>query len=507
MSEALEGVPPAPPAPLPRPAAAVMLFRRAGEGVELFWLKREKTLRFAGGFYAFPGGKLDGADAQVPVAGARGQEAALVAAAARELFEETGALKARGPLPGQDVLDDLRAHLLVERVGFGELLARHGLHLDAADFPLAGRWVTPPFLPVRFDARFYLVEAPEGQRVSVWPGELELGEWTTPRRALARWEDGTVLLHPPLVHALQVFERFVDPAGVLAALRTAPFVDQDFISHHIEFQRGVLLLPLRSPTLPPATHTNAYVLGTGECLIVDPGSHDEAENERLIAHVRALGYRPLAVVLTHQHQDHVGGARQVSQAFGVPVWAHRLAAQQLPFEVARFLEEGDVLALDGPFPMRWRVLHTPGHARGHVCLVNEATRLGVVGDMVAGVGTIVIDPPEGDMAEYLRQLERLKGHLATLCPAHGPMSPDAVARLDEYLVHRAWREERVLEAVASFDGAAIGAVVEKAYDDVLAFVWPIAERNTLAILLKLEAEGRVVREAGVWRAVLRSQEQ
>jgi glyoxylase-like metal-dependent hydrolase (beta-lactamase superfamily II) len=295
---------------------------------------------------------------------------------------------------------------------------------------------------------------------------------------------------------------FTTPEAALAALRTPRFVDANFISHHLEFQRGVLVFPLLTPTLPPATHTNAYVLGTGECLIVDPGSPDELETGRLIDFVRALDYRPKAVVLTHQHADHVGGALQVSRELGIPIWAHRLAAAQLPFEVARFLEEGEVLELDGPLVTRWRVLHTPGHARGHVCLVNVATRLGLVGDMVAGVGTIVIDPPEGDMAEYLRQLERLKEHLDVLCPAHGNISVDAVAKLEEYLLHRAWREAKVLEAFAAFDGPVkTEDLVVKAYDDVMAFVWPIAERNIMAILEKLRAEGRVAQRDGAWARV------
>ena len=97
MSEPLPGLPvmDAPVYPV-RDAAAVVVFRRVASGVEVFWIKREKKLRFAGGFYAFPGGKVDPTDRQVPVAGATGESAALIACAARELVEETGMLKARG---------------------------------------------------------------------------------------------------------------------------------------------------------------------------------------------------------------------------------------------------------------------------------------------------------------------------------------------------------------------------------------------------------------------------
>jgi len=159
-----------------------------------------------------------------------------------------------------------------------------------------------------------------------------------------------------------------------------------------------------------------------------------------------------------------------------------------------------VLELSGPRPMRWRVLHTPGHARGHVCLFDEASRAAVVGDMVAGVGTIVIDPPEGVMAEYLAQLERLKAlPVTTLYPSHGPVIADGPAKLDEYLMHRRWREEKVLAALKALGAPTVEQLVEKAYDDVQAFVWPIAERNTIAILEKLEGEGRAQRDGERWR--------
>ena len=98
------------------------------------------------------------------------------------------------------------------------------------------------------------------------------------------------------------------------------------------------------------------------------------------------------------------------------------------------------------------------------------------------------------MAEYLKQLQRLKDEgSTTLFPAHGPPIPDGPAKLDEYLQHRAWREGKVLAALSP-GGLTLEALVQKAYDDVQSFVWPLAERNTLAIVIKLKAEGRVRRE-------------
>jgi glyoxylase-like metal-dependent hydrolase (beta-lactamase superfamily II) len=276
---------------------------------------------------------------------------------------------------------------------------------------------------------------------------------------------------------------------------------RDFVAERLEFQRGVRLFPLRTPTLPPATHTTCYLLGTGELLVVDPGAPDPAEVDRLVAllaDLAAEGATPRAIVLTHHHGDHVGGVEHLVQRTRLPVWAHPLTAQRVSFPVARLLDDGEVLALGGPQPMRWKVLHTPGHARGHLCLLDESSRAAVVGDMVAGVGTIVIDPPEGEMAEYLRQLARIKAAGArTLYPAHGPAISDGPGKIDEYLQHRAWREGRVIAALEA-GSAPIADLVQRAYADVQAFIWPIAERNTLAILEKLAAEGRAKEENGVW---------
>ncbi len=501
MSEAIVGVPLPPPSKPPRDASAVIVFRRHAGELEVFWLEREERLSFAGGFFAFPGGKTDPSDRLLPV---RGAEAATpIVTAARELFEEIGILKTRGPKVTQETLDRARRELLADRP-FAELLSELGQHLDADDFREAGRWITPPSLPVRFDARFFLVEAPDDQHAVVWPGELASGEWIRPADALARWEAGSALLHPPNLYAMQVMARFSTAETARVELERPPWCE-DFIARHVEFQRGVHLVPLLTPTLPPATHTNAYLLGTRELLIVDPGTPDEEEAEKLLQIVGELvtiGYTPKAVVLTHHHGDHTGAARLVSERLNLPVWAHAATASRSPVPIARLLDDGDVLELAGPAPMSWRVLHTPGHAAGHLCLIDERSRAGIVGDMVSTVSTIIIDPPEGDMAVYLSQLERLRAlPLGALYPAHGPAVAHGVAKLEEYLAHRAWRESKVLEALRSFSGpASVGEIVKRAYDDVQAFVWPIAERNTVAILAKLVAEGRAVTSNGSFLA-------
>jgi ribonuclease/clavin/mitogillin len=503
MSETFPGLPPPPPPSKPRDASVVVLYRQRSAGLEVFWIRRDPNVSF-GGFYAFPGGGVDASDLQVAVGGAEGPEAYLRAAAARELFEETGVLVARGVEKlAPEVRAKARRELNEHKLTFPEFLTRNGLTLRASEFRGAGRWVTPPFSPKRFDARMFLVELPPGSEAEIWPGEATEGGWIKPADALAKWEQGQALLHPPQQYALEVMSRFTTAEDAAAKLSQPPYAP-NFIASRIEFQRGIRLFPLETPTLPPAAHTNAYVLGNGELLIVDPGSAEVRQYARLLALVAGLkaeGKRPLAVLLTHHHLDHIGGARAVKERLGVPLWCHERCADRLDFPADRLLRDGEEIVLNGMPPMRFTVLHTPGHARGHLCLVHEPSKAAIVGDMVAGMGTIVIDPPEGDMAEYLTQLQRLRDLPAgTLYAAHGPTIVNGPAKLDEYIRHRQLREHKVLSAVPK-TGALLEEITLKAYDDTPAAVLPVAERSCLASLIKLAREGKVVKDGEKYRAV------
>jgi endoribonuclease LACTB2 len=491
VSEALPGMPEAPPPALPRDAAVVVLVRQEPSGLQVFWLRREAALSFAGGFYAFPGGRVDAADAEVAVAGATGEEATLRAAAARELFEETGVLRARGKPPEEKALREARAALLAGERRFQDVLSSFGVQLHAADFLAAGRWVTPSWMPLRYDARFFLVEVPSGTEAEVSAGEAAEGAWVRPVDALLSWAEGRALLHPPNHHALLSLLESAHLEAARARMQQAPSGDGP-AAHPVEFQRGVRVLALRSKTLLPATHTNCWLLGNGELLVVDPGGDAPEEVERLVARLTALqakGLKPKAIFLTHHHQDHTAGVAPLRSRLGLPVWCHARTADRLDVRPERLLVDGEVLTLEGSPDMRLRVLHTPGHAQGHLCLLDEATRAAVVGDMVAGVGTILIDPPEGNMAEYLGQLRRLRDFpVRALYPAHGPPLPDGPAALERYLAHRAAREARVKAALRE-TATSLEALAQGAYADTPTAWPPVAERSTLAILEKLTAEG------------------
>lgn len=272
-----------------------------------------------------------------------------------------------------------------------------------------------------------------------------------------------------------------------------------------ELSSSLSLFSALTPTLLPATHTNSYALGGREMLLVEPATPYEDEQRAWIEWARALvsqGRELVAIVPTHHHPDHVGGLDVLARELDAPVWAHERTVDRLAPElrarVTRRLADGDAIVLEGPRDESWRVLHTPGHAPGHVCLFEERTKTAVVGDMVASVGTILIAPGDGDMQVYLQQLERLAELDASVAlPAHGDPIDEPTTLFRKYIAHRLAREEKVFAAVkkAGEAGADAAALVPDAYADTPAHLWPIAALSLAMHLEKLEREGRISRIA------------
>ena len=267
---------------------------------------------------------------------------------------------------------------------------------------------------------------------------------------------------------------------------------------------GIYLVPLKTPTLPPATHTNCLVVGEEELVVVDPGApdpEDQAPLLDLLDGLRADGRRLRAIVLTHHHPDHTGAATALVARYGLPIWAHRRTTEQLEGEqggelaraVDRLLSDGDTIEL-GPDSLA--VLHTPGHASGHLCLHHARTDAVIAGDLVAAHGTILVNPPDGHMGDYLASLDRIRDLAPrALYPAHGGIITDPVARLQHYIDHRLAREEKVHRAlVACGEAATAMDLVPQAYDDAPQAVWPLAARSAQAHLDHLVELGRARRD-------------
>jgi ribonuclease/clavin/mitogillin len=489
--------------PTPKDAAAVVLLRHNTNPLnpEVFLVRRSHRLAFLGGYHAFPGGQADGSDADARVENCSDQEArTAISCAARELFEETQVLVARG---GDALTQGQRASLLDDlqsgRMPWPALLQHYNLHLDARDFTFVGRWVTPPFAARRFDTLFFLVHCPNKQRAHVTgDAELESGEWIAASDAVSRWQRSETLLVPPVLHALKTL------AGGLGEDLVERFLSVPNAhgkpTRRIEFRPNYICFPVRTPTKPPATHTNCYLVYTSEeLLVVDPGSPYEDEQQTLAATVDELiaeGRTLREVVLTHMHPDHVGGVNALRQHFGeqVKVAAHRLTAGPLAdsFRIDRFIEDGDEIKLSGSPQVTLRAMHTPGHARGHLCFYEERTGTLISGDNIVGLGSVLIDPPEGNMSDYLASLRSMRSlpNLSVIFGGHGPAIANPNEKLDEYIAHRLDRERNILSALR--DGATTPKeIVARVYTDVSPKAHAMAERAVLAHLEKLQADGVV----------------
>lgn len=493
-----------------RQAASVLLVRDR-DPVEIFAVRRSESLRFFGGFVAFPGGKITPADAAVRVVpdgsehdGRTDCQSVLPqrVAAVRELFEETGILLARradGAFPASSPeLDRRRRDLMEALCSFDHLLEELGLVIRAGDLAYLGRLVTPPFTATRFDTAFFLAQSPPGQRPEVWPGELQDGFWATPDALLQRWEQGELMISPPSVAILQAL-RGRPMAEVAPQLGRLFQSLEDGKLHSIYFAPAVQLIPLRTQALPPSTYTNAYLVGTGPIYLLDPGPTDPREQAKLFEVLdehAAAGRRLMAIVLTHHHPDHIGAVNACTRRFGVPVWAHPLTARALEGKIAvsRFIHDGEQLDLgtlpDGRGRWHLQALHTPGHAAGHLAFFEPHFGLLFAGDMVSTQSSVVIAPPNGDLAEYLASLRRLQTlPIRQLLPAHGGATARARQVLEEALSHRAKREEMLLAALDK-GPRTVSDLARELYRGVPDELMRFANMQVQAGLIKLQREGR-----------------
>jgi len=466
---------------------------------KVYWVKRGAKLMFMPGFHAFPGGQVDAGDLEIPVQNAEDEESSIMrAAAVREFFEETGVLlttSADNLTPAQRQAE--RQALDQGAKTFKQVLEENQLEIDAATLQAAGRWVTPPMAPRRFDTCFYFTWLADNQEPQIEKGELAEGEWIRPQIAFEMWQSGEAMMAPPTLHILRTLAANAkNPEILQAALTAIPEANRGTI-RRIEFKPGFFLYPVKTPTLPPATHTNCYIIGGKKLIVIDPASPYEEEQQaldELIDSLIAEGRNVREIIATHHHPDHVGGINYLSKRLGVPVAAHPLTAERLQgqVEITRHIQDNDLLELEGEPGWRLRALHTPGHTRGHLCFYEENLGYVITGDLVVGIGTVVIDPPEGNMKQYFDSLRRLLDlpKLTALFGAHGPAIAMAREKIAEYLVHRTMRENKIFDAIQA-GATTLDDIVPAAYTDVKPELHPLARRSTIAHLEKLTEEGRV----------------
>jgi glyoxylase-like metal-dependent hydrolase (beta-lactamase superfamily II) len=270
-----------------------------------------------------------------------------------------------------------------------------------------------------------------------------------------------------------------------------PCFDQPVPGTPVAVLAGVTRLTAPNPSVMTGPGTNTYLVGHADLVAIDPGPEDEG-HLRAIADVAAGRLR--AIVVTHTHPDHAPGAATLALLTGARVQGFGARDGFEPDET--LAEQSLVTAGDIPLV----AVHTPGHASNHLCYVADLAatsespvRVLFSGDHIMGGSTVVIAPPDGDMAAYLESLERLfvfDPPITVIAPGHGPLLAEPRKVIQGYIEHRLAREAAIVSSLDARRNAGIEEIVADVYTDVPEALHPIARFSVWAHLRKLAADGR-----------------
>jgi glyoxylase-like metal-dependent hydrolase (beta-lactamase superfamily II)/8-oxo-dGTP pyrophosphatase MutT (NUDIX family) len=545
-----------------RPAATVLLLRDSPQGIEVLMTRRSMTASFAPGAYVFPGGGIDAADALAHSQSTRRATQSDVhltqaIAAIRESFEELGVLLARRPDGSH--LGTVEIAALDRKAPFAAVCAANGLTLDGAEVFVLAHWITDRDLPRRFDVPFLVARMPEGQEPVADESEQFEPVWVRPADALARHAAGGFFIIFPTIRTLERLQTYPSVQALLDACafndeplftscpragmvhghesrhmeHEAPFGELAMVCpdgqivHELAWQtdrsvpllKNVVRLTAPNPGFMTGPGTNSYLVGdpVSGHIVIDPGPADVQHLERLW---RAAGGDIRAIVCTHSHPDHSPGAAHL-QALCIAAGREKPPILGLPsaptsrensrFTPERPLADGERLVLHGKdgATHTLQVVHTPGHAANHLCLLLEEDGLLFSGDHILNGSTTVIDPPDGHMGDYLDSLDKLsrlcEAHgVEFILPAHGyvlgdlmqtPENPSAPAHggaqaaIAHLKAHRLAREAKVAQAMQAMPEGTPDDWVKLAYNDVPERLWPVAKRSMQAHVEHIQSLG------------------
>ena len=539
------------PVPL-LPAATVLLLRDGDHGIEVLMTRRSMTASFAPGAYVFPGGGIDAADhAGHSQSTRRPTQSDLhltqAIAAIRESFEELGVLLARHADGSHVTTADIAA--LDRKVPFAAQCKARGLTLAGADVFVLAHWVTDRDLPRRFDVPFLVARMPEGQEPVADEAEQFEPEWIRPADALAKHAAGNFFIIFPTIRTLERLQHYLTVDAVLLACATekplwtscpragylqgkvarymeheSPYGELELTSpagqivHTLDWQtdapvrllNNLMRLTAPNPGVMTGPGTNSYLVGDAASgyIAIDPGPADADHLQRLY---NAAGGDIRLIVCTHSHPDHSPGARPLQALCesagrrpliaGLP--SALTARADSAFTPDQLLLNNELLTLIsiGQKPdlipensqnrHTLKVLHTPGHAANHLCLVLLEDGLLFSGDHILNGSTTVVNPPDGNMNAYLDSLDLLsnacdKHAIEFILPAHGYVIGQAKTAIAQLKTHRLKREAKIMSVMQALPDGTLDDWVPLAYDDVDERIWPVAKRSLLAHVERIQ---------------------
>ena len=536
-----------------RNAATVLLLRDTTQGIEVLMTRRSMTASFAPGAYVFPGGGIDAADSAAHNQSTRRTTQSdlhltQAIAAIRESFEELGVLLAKHADGSHVTTADIAA--LDRTAPFAAQCKTRGLTLAGADVFVFAHWITDRDLPRRFDVPFLVARMPEGQEPVADESEQFEPEWIRPADALTRHAAGKFFIIFPTIRTLERLQHYATVDAVLSACATeqplwtscpragflqgvearymeyeAAYSELELVSpdgqivHHLDWQtdapvkllKNVMRLTAPNPGVMTGPGTNSYLVGDAISgyIAIDPGPADADHIQRLY---NAANGDIRLIVCTHSHPDHSPGARPLQALCeaagkrpliaGLPSAATARADSTFtPDKVLSHQEHitpefvglmANLIHENSQNSHTLMVLHTPGHAANHLCLVLLEDGLLFSGDHILNGSTTVINPPDGNMNAYLDSLDMLSAAcdehgIDFILPAHGYAMGQAKTAIAQLKAHRLKREAKIRRVMTSLPDGTLDDWVPLAYDDVDERIWPVAKRSLLAHVERIRA--------------------
>lgn len=433
-------------------------------GNEMFAIQRQYYLNAFPGYWAFPGGKVEKEDAAFCSAHELCQklDQRLFGAVVREGLEELG-------------ID------LHEEIKKG--------NVRSVDY--LGLAITPDFNPYRFATYFFKIDFTKKLDFVIDQNEARVAEWMSAATLLQKYNQGQILAVPPVIKVIETLGKKPD---------TTFIQDLNFDYDHktsvpyIENLKGMRQIMPSSHTLPPATRTNAFLIGDDVRIIVDPSPRDDEEYGKFLNTLNIWGAHK--ILLTHHHPDHYERSDKLAKEMNFPILLSRDTYQRIKKKQPNFFDGITVeLVGEGDVVTKWLgndviVMEIPGHDEGQIALYSRDNSWFLAGDLFQGIGTVVIGGEEGDMKKYFCTLERIiKMSPKVVFPSHG-IGLGGTSILEKTLEHRKQREAQILNL--HLEGHSPEQMLEKIYAEVDKKLWPYALENIHKHLTKLKADKLII---------------